>query len=93
MGKQCKGVLNGLPTFISPCIEGKKSVMETSSLLSKIESVSSYLRAGKRIRFARMLDMVRKMHDYTWQHFKDTFMSARIISVLGSVESNKYQNR
>lgn len=40
MGKQCKDVSGGLPTFISPWIDGKKAVMAASSQLTKNESVS-----------------------------------------------------
>lgn len=40
MGKQCKDVSNGLPTFISPWIDGKKAVMAASGTLSKNDSVS-----------------------------------------------------
>lgn len=40
MGKQCKNVSNGLPTFISPWIDGKKAVMSASGQLTKAESVS-----------------------------------------------------
>lgn len=40
MGKQCKDVSGGLPTFISPWIDGKKAVMAASGTLSKTESVS-----------------------------------------------------
>ena len=40
MGKQCKDVSNGLPTFISPWIDGKKAVMAASGQLTKSESVS-----------------------------------------------------
>ena len=32
MGKQCKDVSNGLPTFISPWIDGKKAVMGTGKM-------------------------------------------------------------
>ena len=32
MGKQCKDVSNGLPTFISPWIDGKKAIMGTGKL-------------------------------------------------------------
>ena len=32
MGKQCKDVSGGLPTFISPWIDGKKSIMGTGKL-------------------------------------------------------------
>lgn len=39
MGKQCKEVSGGLPTFISPWIDGKKAVMGTVSR-SKEDSVS-----------------------------------------------------
>jgi len=40
MGKQCKDVSNGLPTFISPWIDGKKAVMAASGQLSKSDAVS-----------------------------------------------------
>ena len=41
MGKQCKDVSNGLPTFISPWIDGKKAVMAlTSGELTKKDAVS-----------------------------------------------------
>lgn len=40
LGEQCKGVSDGLPTFISPWIDGKKAVMAASSTLSKDDSVS-----------------------------------------------------
>ncbi|RZK44177.1 MAG: DUF4434 domain-containing protein [Pedobacter sp.] len=40
LGEQCKGVSNGLPTLISPWIDGKKAVMAASSQLSKQDSVS-----------------------------------------------------
>lgn len=40
MGKQCKDISNGLPTFISPWIDGKKAVMSASGQLTKAESVS-----------------------------------------------------
>ncbi|MDD2436879.1 MAG: DUF4434 domain-containing protein [Massilibacteroides sp.] len=40
MGKQCKDVSGGLPTFISPWIDGKKAVMAASGQLSKADSVS-----------------------------------------------------
>lgn len=40
MGKQCKDVSGGLPTFISPWIDGKKAVMAASGALSKNDSVS-----------------------------------------------------
>ena len=32
MGKQCKDVSGGLPTFISPWIDGKKAIMGTGKL-------------------------------------------------------------
>ena len=32
LGKQCKDVSNGLPTFISPWIDGKKAVMGTGKM-------------------------------------------------------------
>ncbi len=40
MGKLCKDVSGGLPTFISPWIDGKKAVMASSSTLSKKDVVS-----------------------------------------------------
>ena len=40
MGKQCKGVSGGLPTFISPWIDGKKAVMASGSKLTKEQAVS-----------------------------------------------------
>lgn len=39
MGKQCKDVSNGLPTFISPWIDGKKAIMGTGKL-TKEDAVS-----------------------------------------------------
>lgn len=40
LGAQCKSYSGGLPTFISPWMDGKKAVMASSSALSKAESVS-----------------------------------------------------
>lgn len=40
MGKQCKDVSGGLPTFISPWIDGKKAVMAASGQLAKRDAVS-----------------------------------------------------
>lgn len=40
MGKQCKDVSGGLPTFISPWIDGKKAVEAASGEISKAKSVS-----------------------------------------------------
>jgi len=40
MGKQCKDVSGGLPTFISPWIDGKKAVMAADSTLSREDGVS-----------------------------------------------------
>lgn len=40
LGMQCKSVSGGLPTFISPWIDGKKAVMAASSQLSKADAVS-----------------------------------------------------
>jgi len=40
LGLQCKGVSNGLPTFISPWIDGKKAVMAASAELTKQDAVS-----------------------------------------------------
>jgi hypothetical protein len=40
MGKQCKDVSGGLPTFISPWIDGSKAVEAASGDLTKAKSVS-----------------------------------------------------
>ena len=40
MGRQCKDVSGGLPTLISPWIDGKKAVMAASSQLTKTDAVS-----------------------------------------------------
>ncbi len=40
MGQQCKDVSNGLPTLISPWIDGKKAVMAASEQLTKSDAVS-----------------------------------------------------
>lgn len=40
MGKQCKDVSKGLPTFISPWIDGKKAVMAAGGDLTKADAVS-----------------------------------------------------
>jgi hypothetical protein len=40
MGKQCKDVSGGLPTFISPWIDGKKAVAAAGDSLSKENAVS-----------------------------------------------------
>lgn len=40
LGLQCKAVSNGLPTFISPWIDGKKAVMASSGSLTKQDSIS-----------------------------------------------------
>lgn len=40
LGMQCKDVSGGLPTFISPWIDGKKAVMAASAQLSKEDAVS-----------------------------------------------------
>lgn len=40
MGEQCKNVLSGLSTFISPWIDGKKAVAASGVALSKEEAVS-----------------------------------------------------
>ncbi|HSI69195.1 MAG TPA: DUF4434 domain-containing protein [Gillisia sp.] len=40
LGQQCKDVSGGLPTFISPWIDGKKAVLAASSEITKEESVS-----------------------------------------------------
>lgn len=42
LGMQCKAVSGGLPTFISPWIDGKKAVMASSAQLSKEDAVSVY---------------------------------------------------
>lgn len=40
LGKQCKDVSGGLPTFISPWIDGKKAVMASGSALTKDDAIS-----------------------------------------------------
>jgi hypothetical protein len=40
MGQQCKDVSGGLPTFISPWIDGKKAVMAASAQISREDAVS-----------------------------------------------------
>lgn len=40
MGKQCKDVSGGLPTFISPFMDGKKAVMGSGGELTKEDAVS-----------------------------------------------------
>jgi hypothetical protein len=40
LGLQCKAVSNGLPTFISPWIDGKKAVLAASGELTKSDAVS-----------------------------------------------------
>ena len=40
MGQQCKDVSGGLPTLISPWIDGKKAVMAASEQLTKTDAVS-----------------------------------------------------
>lgn len=40
LGQQCKDVSGGLPTFISPWIDGKKAVMASSGTLNKSDAVS-----------------------------------------------------
>lgn len=40
MGQQCKDVSGGLPTFISPWIDGKKAVLAANSALTKKDAVS-----------------------------------------------------
>ena len=40
LGMQCKSISNGLPTLISPFIDGKKAIMAHSKDLSKSEAVS-----------------------------------------------------
>jgi hypothetical protein len=40
LGQQCKDVSGGLPTLISPWIDGKKAVMAASSELTKEDAVS-----------------------------------------------------
>lgn len=40
LGMQCKAVSGGLPTFISPWIDGKKAVLAASGQLSKENAVS-----------------------------------------------------
>jgi len=40
LGKQCKAVSGGLPTLISPWIDGKKAVMAASGTLTKENAIS-----------------------------------------------------
>ena len=40
LGLQCKSTSNGLPTFISPWIDGKKAVLAASAELTKTDAVS-----------------------------------------------------
>lgn len=40
LGLQCKQISNGLPTLISPWIDGKKAVMAASATLTKEDAVS-----------------------------------------------------
>jgi len=40
LGKQCKNVSGGLPTFISPWIDGKKAVEASSGNLTKTNAIS-----------------------------------------------------
>jgi hypothetical protein len=40
LGLQCKAASNGLPTFISPWIDGKKAVLAASAELAKADAVS-----------------------------------------------------
>ncbi|GAB3417426.1 DUF4434 domain-containing protein [Niabella aquatica] len=40
LGEQCKGVSNGLSTFISPWIDGKKAVLAASADLAKEDVIS-----------------------------------------------------
>lgn len=40
LGTQCKQISDGLPTFISPWIDGKKAVLAASGQLSKEDAVS-----------------------------------------------------
>ena len=40
LGQQCKDVSNGLPTLISPWIDGKKAVMAASGQLTRADAIS-----------------------------------------------------
>lgn len=40
MGLHCKEISNNLPVFISPWIDGKKAVMASSGILTKVEAIS-----------------------------------------------------
>ncbi|MBX9784412.1 MAG: DUF4434 domain-containing protein [Chitinophagaceae bacterium] len=40
LGKQCKTISNGLPTFISPWIDGKKALLAASGQIKKADAVS-----------------------------------------------------
>lgn len=56
MGKQCKDVSGGLPTFISPWIDGKKAVMGTDKLTKEdAVSVQEHEREWNEISMAFMM--------------------------------------
>ena len=40
MGLHCKEISNNLPVFISPWIDGKKAVMASSGILTKVQAIS-----------------------------------------------------
>lgn len=40
LGEQCKSISNGLPTLISPWIDGKKAVLAASSALTREDAIS-----------------------------------------------------
>ena len=49
MGKQCKDVSGGLPTFISPWIDGKKAIMGTNAKVKDGVSVEQHEREWNEI--------------------------------------------
>lgn len=57
MGKQCKDVSGGLPVFISPWIDGKKSVMSTEMINRNAVSVEAHEREWNQI-FSGIHDVV-----------------------------------
>ena len=40
LGKHCKGISGGLPTLISPYIDGKKAILSSQSMLNRTDAVS-----------------------------------------------------
>ena len=57
MGQQCKEVSGGLPTFISPWIDGKKAIMGTNAKVKDGVTVEQHEREWNQI-FAGIHDVV-----------------------------------